>query len=128
MSTLSGGERQRAWIAMTLAQEPELLLLDEPTTFLDVCCQFEIIEMIRELNREFGITVVMVLHDLNLAVRCSDRLIMLRDRSIRYAGTPAELMKPEILCDIFEIRAEFFTGKDGLPYCMPTASARKDSK
>ncbi len=128
MSTLSGGERQRAWIAMTLAQEPELLLLDEPTTFLDVCCQFEIIEMIRELNREFGITVVMVLHDLNLAVRCSDHLIMLRDRSIRYAGTPAELMKPEILCDIFEIRAEFFTGKDGLPYCMPTASARKDSK
>ena len=113
---------------MTLAQEPELLLLDEPTTFLDVCCQFEIIEMIRELNREFGITVVMVLHDLNLAVRCSDRLIMLRDRSVRYAGAPAELMKPEILRDIFEIEAEFFTGKDGLPYCMPTASARKDAE
>ena len=84
--------------------------------------------MIRELNREFGITVVMVLHDLNLAVRCSDRLIMLRDRSVRYAGAPAELMKPEILRDIFEIEAEFFTGKDGLPYCMPTASARKDAE
>ncbi len=126
MTTLSGGERQRAWIAMTLAQEPELLLLDEPTTFLDVCCQFEIIEMIRELNRDFGITVVMVLHDLNLAVRCSDRLVMLRDRAVRYAGAPAELMKPEILRDIFEIGAEFFTGKDGLPYCMPVASAGKD--
>ena len=125
--SLSGGERQRAWIAMTLAQEPELLLLDEPTTFLDVCCQFEIIEMIRELNRNFGITVIMVLHDLNLAVRCSNELVMLRNRTVRYAGTPAELMKPEILRDIFEIEAEFFTGKDGLPYCMPTASARKDA-
>ena len=125
--SLSGGERQRAWIAMTLAQEPELLLLDEPTTFLDVCCQFEIIEMIRELNRDFGITVIMVLHDLNLAVRCSNELVMLRNRAVRYAGSPAELMKPEILRDIFEIEAEFFTGKDGLPYCMPTASARKDA-
>ena len=83
--------------------------------------------MIRELNRDFGITVIMVLHDLNLAVRCSNELVMLRNRTIRYAGTPAELMKPEILRDIFEIEAEFFTGKDGLPYCMPTASARKDA-
>ena len=126
LQTLSGGERRRAWIAMTLAQEPELLLLDEPTTFLDIRCQFEIIELIRELNRKSGITVVMILHDLNSAVRCSDRLIMLRDGKVRYAGAPEELMKPEILRDIFEVEAEFFRGKDGILCCMPVASAGKE--
>ena len=113
LQTLSGGERQ-------------LLLLDEPTTFLDIRCQFEIIELIRELNRKSGITVVMILHDLNSAVRCSDRLIMLRDRKVRYAGAPEELMKPEILRDIFEVEAEFFRGKDGILCCMPVASAGKE--
>ena len=128
MNTLSGGERQRAWIAMTLAQEPELLLLDEPTTFLDIRCQFEIIELIRELNRNAEITVLMILHDLNSALRCSDRLIMLRDRKVRYAGTPEELMKPEILREIFEIEAEFFRGKDGRLGCLPVAPAgRKEN-
>ena len=76
LSTLSGGERQRAWIAMTLAQEPEVLLLDEPTTFLDVCCQFEVLELIRMLNRKLNLTILMVLHDLNLAARCSRFTLM----------------------------------------------------
>lgn len=89
IATLSGGERQRAWIAMTLAQQPQLLLLDEPTTFLDIRCQFEIIELVRDLNRRLGLTVLMVLHDLNLAARCSDRLVTLKDRKVRHAGNAA---------------------------------------
>ncbi len=124
VSTLSGGERQRAWVGMTLAQEPKVLLLDEPTTFLDICCQFEIIEMVRTLNRKYGMTVVMVLHDLNLAARYSDRLILMKDRKIRYSGLPQEIMTAEILRDIFEIEPEINLGKDGMPYCLPIGSTR----
>lgn len=123
--TLSGGERQRTWIALTLAQEPEVLLLDEPTTFLDVCCQFEVIDLIRRLNRECGITVLMVLHDLNLAASCADRMLMLKDGGIRYAGTPQEVMKPDILEEIFRIRAEVIRLPGGTPHCIPTGSLRR---
>ncbi|MDD3119064.1 MAG: ABC transporter ATP-binding protein [Victivallales bacterium] len=122
VATLSGGERQRAWIAMTLAQEPQVLLLDEPTTFLDVCHQLEIIELIGRMNRELGLTIVMVLHDLNLAARCSHRLAAIKDRRIRYLGSAAEIMTPEILRDIFNIQARIITGDDDIPYFIPTAS------
>lgn len=128
LATLSGGERQRAWIAMTLAQEPNLLLLDEPTTFLDICCQFEIIELVRELNRELGITVVMVLHDLNLAARCSHLLAAIRDGKLRYAGSAEEILRPEILREIFEIEAKVVTGADGIPYCIPVGSCRQEER
>ncbi len=124
VGTLSGGERQRVWLAMTLAQEPELLLLDEPTTFLDICCQFEIIELVRSLNRQFGITVIMVLHDLNLAASCSDELIMLKDRAIRYAGPPREVMTPEILREVFSIESRITWSPEGIPYCMALGSTR----
>ncbi len=123
--TLSGGERQRAWIAMTLAQEPEVLLLDEPTTFLDVCCQFEVIELVKNLKETCGITVIMVLHDLNLAAHCSDSLIMMKDCKICYAGTPTDLMNRDVLREVFEIEAEIITGKDGTPYCIAAGSARR---
>ncbi len=125
MGTLSGGERQRAWIAMTLAQEPDVLLLDEPTTYLDVCCQYEIIELVKELKTNSSITVVMVLHDLNLASHCSDQLVMMKDSKVRYAGNPSELIKPDILQDIFEIKAEIITGNNGIPYCIAAGSARR---
>lgn len=124
--TLSGGERQRAWIALTLAQEPEVLLLDEPTTFLDVCCQFEVIDLIRRLNRECGITVLMVLHDLNLAASCADRMLLLKEGSIRYSGTPQEVMTPEILEEIFRIRAGVVRLPDGTPHYIPTGSLRRN--
>ncbi len=124
--TLSGGERQRAWIALTLAQEPEVLLLDEPTTFLDVCCQFEVVDLIRRLNREHGITVLMVLHDLNLAASCADRMLLLKDGKIRYAGTPAEVMKPAILEEIFRIRADVVHLPGGTPHCIPTGSLSRN--
>lgn len=123
--TLSGGERQRAWIAMTLAQEPELLLLDEPTTFLDICCQFEVMELIRNLKESCGMTVIMVLHDLNMAARCSDRLVMMKEHEIRYSGPPDELMTPEILRDVFEIESEIIKGGDGVPYFIASGSARR---
>lgn len=124
LSTLSGGERQRAWIAMTLAQEPEVLLLDEPTTFLDVCCQFEVLELIRALNRKLNLTIIMVLHDLNLAARCSHRLAAVKDSGVRYCGTPAEIIRPEVLRDIFEINAEIIDGPDHIPCFIPVASCK----
>ena len=82
VSSLSGGERQRAWIALSLAQEPSIMLLDEPTTYLDVCHQFEVIDLIHSMNRRLSITIVMVLHDINLASRCSDRIIAMKDNNI----------------------------------------------
>ena len=128
VGTLSGGERQRAWIAMTLAQEPKLLLLDEPTTFLDICCQFEIAELIRKLNRERGITVLMILHDLNLAAGCSDRLIMLKDRKIFCSGTPADVLTPENLRAVFGIESKIIPMDNGIPYCIAVGSAREEEK
>ena len=123
VATLSGGERQKAWIAMTLAQSPEILLLDEPTTFLDIRSQLEIIELVRMLNRRLGITVLMVLHDLNLAARCSDILVTLKGRRIRHAGSVEAVFTPEILREIFGIEAEIHRGGDGKPYCVPVTAA-----
>ncbi len=125
LDTLSGGERQRAWIAMTLAQEPQVLLLDEPTTFLDICCQFEILELVRKMNHKFGITVLMVLHDLNLAARSSDILVTMKDRKIRHCGPPPDIIRPEILREIFDIEAEINLDREGFPYCIPTGSVRQ---
>ncbi len=128
VSTLSGGERQRAWIAMTLAQEPELLLLDEPTTFLDVCCQFEIIELIRNLNRKFGMTIIMVLHDINMAVRCSDNLMAIKDKQIFCHGAPEKIITQELLREVFNIDSEIIIDKEGRPYFIPVASCRRISE
>ncbi|MCP3425648.1 ABC transporter ATP-binding protein [Rothia sp. AR01] len=91
---LSGGQRQRVWIAMALAQRTELLLLDEPTTFLDVSHQVEVLDLLTDLNRTRGTTVVMVLHDLNLAARYADRLVMLAGGRLHAAGPPAPAPPP----------------------------------
>ena len=125
--SLSGGERQRAWIALTLAQEPQILLLDEPTTFLDICHQLEVIELVRNLNRTQGLTVVMVLHDLNLAASCSDTLVMLKDRRIRCAGSPAEVLTPQNLRDVFQIEA-IVTQDNGRPHCIAQHPARSSKE
>lgn len=119
VSSLSGGERQRARLAMTLAQSPELLLLDEPTTFLDVKCQFEILELIKKLNRERNISVLMVLHDLSLAAICSDRMVFLKDKKIHISGTPQEVMKPELIRDVFGIETQIIQHNDH-PLCLTT--------
>ena len=112
ISTLSGGERQRAWLAMSIAQRPTLLLLDEPTTYLDIAHQLEIMELIKKLNEEEGITIVMVLHDINHALRYSDELLLLKDGSIYAQKDPWSLAKEGVLSDVFRVDAEFLGGED----------------
>src|SRR5690606_34337976 len=103
---LSGGQRQRAWIAMALAQETPLLLLDEPTTFLDVAHQLEVMELVDRLNREEGRTIVMVLHDINEAARVSDRIVAMRDGRIIGDGAPSEILTPELLTRLFGVTCD----------------------
>ncbi|WP_210439967.1 ABC transporter ATP-binding protein [Nocardioides xinjiangensis] len=98
---LSGGQRQRVWIAMALAQETEVLLLDEPTTFLDISHQVEVLDLLTDLNRTSGTTIVMVLHDLNLAARYADHLVALHDGRLHSAGRPHEVLVPELVRDVF---------------------------
>lgn len=103
LETLSGGERQRAWIAMALAQETPLLLLDEPTTSLDVAHQLEVLELVRQLQRTKEKTVVMVLHDINLAARFSDCIVLMRDGVILATGTPQEVILADFLRDAYGV-------------------------
>ncbi|MFI3614688.1 ABC transporter ATP-binding protein [Streptococcus uberis] len=102
---LSGGQKQRVWIAMALAQDTPLIFLDEPTTYLDINHQLEILELLRSLNKESQKTIIMVLHDLNLASRYSDYLVSIKDGKIAYQGDPSVIMTPEIIRDIFGIEA-----------------------
>lgn len=118
--TLSGGERQRAWIAMALAQQPEILILDEPTTYLDISYQLETLELIKELNESLCITVVMVLHDLNQACRYSDRIYVIDQGEICKSGPPCDIMNEELLKDIFRIKAHVYEDKvNCCPYFIP---------
>lgn len=103
LTTLSGGERQRAWIALALAQEPRILLLDEPTTFLDISHQLDVMALLQRLNAETNLSIVMVLHDLNQAARFSHRLVALRNGEIVATGTPAEVMTGAVLRDVFQV-------------------------
>ncbi|WP_372729724.1 ABC transporter ATP-binding protein [Nocardioides sp.] len=100
---LSGGQRQRAWIAMVLAQQTPVLLLDEPTTYLDLAHRLEILRLLRRLNRERGVTVVMVLHDLNEACRYADHVIAMRDGAVHASGRPRDVVTPELVRDVFGV-------------------------
>jgi iron complex transport system ATP-binding protein len=102
---MSGGQRQRVWIAMALAQETDLLLLDEPTTYLDLSHQVEVLDLLTDLNRRRGTTVVIVMHDLNLACRYADHLIAMRDGRIAQQGTPADVITPSTMRSIFSMKA-----------------------
>jgi iron complex transport system ATP-binding protein len=98
---LSGGQRQRVWIAMALAQGTDLLLLDEPTTFLDVAHQVEMLDLLADLNARRATTIVMVLHDLNLSARYADHLVALRDGKVVAEGTPREVVTEEVVRTVF---------------------------
>ncbi|KTS09612.1 iron dicitrate ABC transporter ATP-binding protein [Microbacterium testaceum] len=98
---LSGGQRQRVWIAMALAQETDVLLLDEPTTFLDISHQIDVLDLLTDLNRERGTTVAMVLHDLNLAARYADHLVAMAQGRVVAAGDPAEVLTETIVREVF---------------------------
>jgi iron complex transport system ATP-binding protein len=101
LQQLSGGQRQRVWVAMALAQDTELLLLDEPTTFLDINHQVELLRLLRQLNQESGTTIVAVLHDLNLASRFCDHIIAMADGSIAAEGPPSEVITAELVAKVF---------------------------
>jgi iron complex transport system ATP-binding protein len=104
VDTLSGGQRQRAWIAMVLAQETSIMLLDEPTTWLDISHQIDLLELLSDLNREKGYTLAAVLHDLNQACRYATHLIALRDGKIVAEGAPKEIVTPELIEAIYGLR------------------------
>ena len=114
VSDLSGGERQRVWLAMALAQQPRLLLLDEPTTFLDLAHQLELLDLVRYLNAEHGLTVVMVLHDLNQAARYANRVVVLHEGAVYAEGAPADVLTPETLRAVFGIEGEIMAGPSGV--------------
>lgn len=110
VASLSGGERQRVWIAMALAQQPRVLLLDEPTTFLDLNHQLEVLDLVRYLNQVHGITVVMVLHDLNQAARYAHRLVVLNEGRVVCHGRPADVLTPDTLREVFGVEASILPG------------------
>ena len=105
LDQLSGGQRQRAWISMALAQGTDVLLLDEPTTYLDLAHQVDVLDLVERLNREMGRTVVMVLHDLNLAARYAGRLVAMRAGRIVASGVPSDVLTEDLLYDVFGLDA-----------------------
>jgi iron complex transport system ATP-binding protein len=117
---LSGGQRQRVWIAMALAQQTDLLLLDEPTTFLDVSHQIEVLDLLTDLNRARGTTIVMVLHDLNLAARYADHLIALADGTVHASGTPGDVLTEETVRAVFGLDNQVIIDPtSGKPLMLP---------
>ena len=117
---LSGGQRQRVWIAVALAQQTDLLLLDEPTTFLDVAHQVEVLDLVTDLNRRRGTTVLVVMHDLNLAARYADHLIAMRDGAIVAAGAPGEVLTADLVHHVFGLRSHVMADPlSGTPMVVP---------
>ena len=119
LNTLSGGERQRAWIAMALAQRPEVLLLDEPTTYLDICHQLEIMQLIGRLNQELGLTVVMVVHDLNHAIMYADHVVVVKAGKLVTSGAPREIITADLLAEVFKVKADEFVLSNDLRALVP---------
>lgn len=124
LHSLSGGERQRAWIAMTLAQRTNILLLDEPTTFLDIVHQLEVMELVKRLNEELGMTIVMVLHDINQAAGYSDRLLVLKQGEIQYDGAPECVLCHQMFHRVFGIEVDIFQGNEK-PFFTPKRICKK---
>lgn len=112
VNTLSGGERQRAWIAMAIAQKPSILILDEPTTYLDISYQLELLDLIKSLNKQENITIVMVLHDINQASRYSDELVIIKNGELYEIGTPNNVISDVMLKEVFRLRADINEDKD----------------
>ncbi|MGF6824274.1 iron complex transport system ATP-binding protein [Microbacterium sp. ZKA21] len=117
---LSGGQRQRVWIAMALAQETDILLLDEPTTFLDVAHQVEVLDLLTDLSVSRGTTIVMVLHDLNLAARYSDELVAMKSGRVHATGTPTEVVTSDLVESVFGMANQITTDPvSGKPMVTP---------
>lgn len=125
VETLSGGQRQRVWLALVLAQETGILLLDEPTTYLDIAHQIELMELLRGLSRDQGNTVVAVLHDLNQASRYADHLVVMAHGSVVAQGTPWEMMTPELLHQVFGLHCTIIADPvSQTPLVVPASAER----
>ncbi len=123
---LSGGQRQRVWIAMAIAQQTDLLLLDEPTTFLDIAHQIDVLDLVDQLNTEQGRTVVVVLHDLNLACRYANHLVAMRDGAIVAAGEPSEVITAARVEEVFGLECQIIEDPvSGTPLVVPIGARRK---
>jgi iron complex transport system ATP-binding protein len=120
LDELSGGQRQRAWLSMTLAQQTGIVLLDEPTTYLDLAHQIEVLELIRALHLEHGRTVLMVLHDISLAARYASRIVVMSDGRIVAAGTPDDVITEQLLDEVFGLRTTILREPVlGRPHVLP---------
>ncbi|MBP2242099.1 iron complex transport system ATP-binding protein [Cytobacillus eiseniae] len=118
LSQLSGGQQQRVWLAMALAQETKILLLDEPTTYLDIAHQLEVLNIVKSLNEKHGCTIVMVLHDINHAARFSQYLITMKQGEVIKCGTPFEIITREVLKEVFQIDARIIRDPEfDIPIC-----------
>ncbi|WP_424767337.1 ABC transporter ATP-binding protein [Paenibacillus sp. sgz302251] len=126
IDSLSGGQRQRAWIAMTLAQNTPTILLDEPTTYLDMTHQIEILDLLFDLNEQEKRTIVMVLHDINLACRYAHHIVAVKDGHIYAQGTPETMMTKELIHDVFDMECQMTVDPIfGTPMCIPYGKGRK---
>jgi iron complex transport system ATP-binding protein len=126
---LSGGQRQRVWIAMVLAQRSDLLLLDEPTTFLDVAHQVEVLDLLTDLNRRSGTTIAMVLHDLNLAARYADRLVAVHDGKVYGQGAPEDVLTQQTVADVFGLQSQVIPDPvSGKPLVVPVGRHHSGSE
>ncbi|WP_082558238.1 ABC transporter ATP-binding protein [Kitasatospora sp. MBT66] len=123
---LSGGQRQRAWIALALAQDTDLLLLDEPTTFLDLRHQLDVLDLVSDLHAQAGRTVVMVLHDLGQAARYADHLVVLKDGRLAAAGAPGDILTAELVESVFQVACQVVPDPEtGTPLVVPRARSRR---
>lgn len=119
LCNMSGGEMQRAYIAMALCQQPEILFLDEPTSYLDMYYQIEVLEIIKRINREKGITVIMVLHDINQALRYSDDIIVMKDGAIMASGAANKIIDEKLIVRVYGVECRRLNMPDGLDYFLP---------
>jgi len=120
IENLSGGQRQRAWIAMTLAQQTDIILLDEPTTYLDVTHQIEVLDLLYKLNKDENRTIIMVLHDINLACRYATNIIALVNKRMYAQGKPEDIITVKLIQDVFQLNCEIIADPIyGTPMCIP---------
>lgn len=118
VAELSGGQKQRVWIAMALAQGTQVLFLDEPTTYLDIRYQLQILHLIRQLNREYGMTIVMVLHDINQSLHYSDEIVAMSDGQVCAHGLPEEIVTPQLIRRVYDVNLAI-RPVDGKPFVIP---------
>lgn len=118
VAQLSGGQKQRVWIAMALAQDTKILFLDEPTTYLDIRYQLQILKLVRKLNEEYGMTVIMVLHDINQSLYYSDEIVAMKDGRITAQGKPEEIITSELIKSVYDVELGI-SAVNGKPFVLP---------